>query len=103
MKSCEIYVNRQLAAVFTEEIPGKKYSLQYLSGYKGKAISLTLPVSSEIYRFDRFPAFFDGLLPEGLQLEHALRIHKIDRSDVFSLLVKLGADTIGHVTVKAGA
>lgn len=75
------------------------YELAYLESYDGPAISLTLPVRSEPYEFERFPPFFDGLLPEGLQLEGLLRQAKIDRHDYFAQLLAVGADLVGAVTV----
>jgi len=58
-----------------------------------------MPVRPEIYVFTEFPPFFDGLLPEGAQLEALLRLHKLDRNDKFGQLLLIGADTVGAVTV----
>jgi serine/threonine-protein kinase HipA len=58
-----------------------------------------MPVREESYLFDEFPPFFDGLLPEGFQLEALLRQKKIDRNDKFGQLLIIGADTVGAVTV----
>jgi len=46
------------------------------------------------------PPFFDGLLPEGFQLEGLLKYGKIDRSDQFSQLIAIGADMVGNVTIE---
>jgi len=43
---------------------------------------------------------FEGLLPEGPQLEALLRMHKIDRNNAFRQLVTVGADMVGSLTVK---
>ena len=59
-----------------------------------------MPVRSEPYIFEEFPPFFDGLLPEGLQLEGLLKQKKIDRDDKFSQLLAVGADTVGAVSVE---
>lgn len=34
--------------------------------YKVMPISLTIPVNKQYSEFDRFPPFFDGLLPESV-------------------------------------
>jgi serine/threonine-protein kinase HipA len=47
-----------------------------------------------------YSPFFDGLLPEGVQLEGLLKIKKIDRKDYLSQLIAVGADMVGVVTVK---
>ena len=53
----------------------------------------------EPYQFDGFPPFFDGLLPEGAQLEALLRQQKLDRDDGFGQLLTVGGDLVGAVTV----
>ena len=52
------------------------------------------------YTFNKFPPFFEGLLPEGIQLEGLLKLNKIDRNDLFSQLIAVGDDVVGAVTVK---
>ena len=59
-----------------------------------------MPKKDKVYKFDRFPPFFDGLLPEGIQLEGLLKIRKIDKNDYFSQLIAVGEDMVGVVTVK---
>ncbi len=75
------------------------YRLTYLPDYKGSGISLTLPVRPAPYDFDEFPPFFDGLLPEGMQLDALLRHKKIDYYDCMSQLAAVGDDLVGAVTV----
>ena len=77
------------------------YSFAYFTGYDGPPVSLTMPVRDRAYRFDRFPPFFDGLLPEGWQLEALLRQAKLDRHDYMRQLAIVGGDTVGAVTVFA--
>ena len=76
------------------------WKFTYEPGYMGAPVSLTLPVRSEPYIFPEFPAFLEGLLPEGPQLEALLRKHKIDRHDAFRQLVTVGEDMIGSLTVR---
>ncbi len=84
-----------------EEIEkGKKYKFRYDEGYSGEPVSLTMPVSQKQYEFDIFPPFFEGLLPEGVQLEGLLRVRKIDKDDWFGQLAAVGEDMVGAVTVK---
>lgn len=79
---------------------GKKYQFKYSDDYNGPPISLTLPVINREYMFDEFPPFFEGLLPEGTQLDALLRKTKIDRDDFFSILVVTGKDLVGSVTIE---
>lgn len=52
------------------------------------------------YVFTTFPLVFEGLLPEGPQLEALLRKHKIDRNDAFRQLITVGGDLVGSLTVR---
>lgn len=76
-----------------------EYTFVYLSDYKGPPISLTMPVRNIPYFFDRFPPFFDGLLPEGMQLEALIRQNKIDANNFMAQLAAVGEDMVGAVTV----
>ena len=99
IRKAKILVNNKQAAILIEEKRGKKYQLSYLESYEGPDISLTLPRASKHFEFDSFPAFFDGLLPEGPQLEGLLKRWKIDRDDYFSQLLAVGGELIGAVNV----
>lgn len=94
-----IYMHGKPAGVLREVVYKKQFAFVYEPGYAGPAISLTLPIRQDIYAFEGFPSFFDGLLPEGQQLEGLLKIKKIDRDDLFGQLLIVGGDLVGAVTV----
>jgi len=100
MKRAKIFVRGAEAGILTEIKQGKEYVFEYLNEYDGPEISKTMPTVNMIYQFDRFPPFFDGLLPEGIQLEGLLKIRKIDKNDLLSQLIAVGEDLVGVVTVK---
>lgn len=100
MRSAKIFLDNQPVGVFIELDFGKKYRFEYLEGYSGAPVSLTMPFNIQGYEFDSFPPFFDGLLPEGYQLDGLLKFGKIDRNDFFSQLMAVGDDLVGNVTVK---
>lgn len=100
MRECFVYQKGELAGQLIEHQENRKYELRYLPYYQGDPISLTLPVKKESFWFDQFPSFFDGLLPEGYQLEALLRRRKIDRNDLFSQLIATGTDLVGSITVE---
>ena len=79
---------------------GSKYLFEYREGYSGMPVSLTLPVSDKVYEFSAFPPFFEGLLPEGYQLEGLLKYGKVDRNDLFAQLMAVGDDMVGNITVR---
>lgn len=100
MRRAEVYMHGLKAGYLDELEFCKRYCFQYVPDYSSAPISLTLPVQLNPYDFTEFPPFFEGLLPEGLQLEGLLRIAKLDRHDLFGQLVKVGEDLVGAVTVK---
>ncbi len=100
MRQVRIKVNGVPAGILEELERGKEYVFRYDEHYGGPPVSLTMPLDEHEQRFDRFPPFFDGVLPEGAMLEGLLRQAKIDREDLFSQLVAVGRDLVGAVTVE---
>lgn len=101
MKKAKIFVSNVLAGELQEIERRKKYAFIYLKEYQGPPVSLEMPVSHQIYEYDRFPPFFEGLLPEGIMLEGLLRQTKLDRDDFMGQLITVGGDLVGNVTVEA--
>ena len=101
MKRANVFVDGVLAGELIEEERGKEYQFVYLPDYLGSSVSLEMPTTRKVYYFDRFPPFFEGLLPEGMMLEGLLRQSKIDRDDYLSQLIAVGEDLVGNVTVEA--
>lgn len=100
MKKAKVYNFGILAGELIEIEKGHKYKFVYSENYTGTPVSLTMPVKQKEYEFNQFPPFFDGLLPEGVQLEALIRQMKIDKNDFFSQLLHVGKDLIGSVTVE---
>lgn len=98
MRKALVKVRDEAAAVLEEN--AGRYTLTYFDGYSGGPVSLALPPRDEPYPFDRFPAFFDGLLPEGWMLEATLCGLKVERGDYMGQLLSLGGNTVGDVTVE---
>ena len=100
MKKAKVFVKGIEAGTLTEVDRGKEYLFEYIEDYTGLDVSRTMPKSIKVYKYNRFPPFFDGLLPEGIQLAGLLKIKKIDKYDYFSQLMAVGSDMVGAVTVK---
>jgi len=99
MRQAVVFVHGKRAGILSEEI-AQGYSFTYDENYQGVAVSLTMPVSQKRYSYSHFPAFFEGLLPEGFMLEGLLRITKIDKNDYMSQLIAIGNNLVGSVTIK---
>ena len=100
MRQARVLVNGVAAGVLEERMRGKEYTFRYLEEYTGHPVSLTMPLQKREYKFDSFPTFFDGVLPEGVMLDGLLRIAKIDKDDFFSQLIAVGGDLVGAVTIE---
>ncbi len=101
MKRAKVLVDRQLAGELQEVQRGKHYRFVYLESYQGPSVSLEMPIVQKVYEFDRFPPFFEGLLPEGVMLDGLLRQTKLDRDDLMGQLLAVGEDVVGNVTIEA--
>lgn len=75
----------------------------YLPGYEGAPVAHTLPLEAPpvFSPAGSVPAFFAGLLPEGRRLAALRRAVKTSADDELSLLLAVGANTIGDVQVVA--
>ena len=100
MRAAEVLMHGIPDGILEEIKAGKKYRFAYFEQYIGPSIALTMPVGEKEFVFDRFPPFFDGLLPEGLLLEGLLKLRKIDKFDYLSQLIAVGSDLVGAVTVQ---
>lgn len=100
MRRAKVYNFGIHAGYLAEMEKGRKYIFSYINSYGGPPVSQTLPVEQKEFEFNNFPPFFEGLLPEGMQLEALLRKMKIDRNDFFDILISTGNDLVGSVTVK---
>lgn len=101
MKRAKVFVHKDEAGILEEIEKSRSYRFIYHPNYKGKPVSLTMPIQKQEFHFNRFPPFFDGLLPEGIQLEGLLKQSKIDKDDYFEQLLAVGADLVGSVSVQA--
>jgi serine/threonine-protein kinase HipA len=99
MRKAEIYQQDALAGIL-EELDGGRWRFNYADDYAGEPVSLTLPFAQLVHEFDRFPPVFEGLLPEGIQLEALLRRYKLDHADLFGQLIVVGQDLVGSLTVR---
>lgn len=99
MRKAEVFFHGEKAGMLEELEKNRRYRFTYDAEYTGGQISLTIPTDRKVWEYDTFPPFFEGMLPEGFNLEAMLRILKIDREDCFSQLAAAGADLPGAVTV----
>jgi serine/threonine-protein kinase HipA len=99
MRKARLLVNG-IEVALLEELNHGQYKVTYQDAYQGPPLSLTMPTKNHVYTFNQFPPFFEGLLPEGVMLEALLRKYKLDKTDYFSQLIKVGHDVVGAVSIE---
>lgn len=77
------------------------YEPEYLASAAAPAVAYSLPKSDRavVTHASHVPAFFAGLLPEGLRLQATITAAHTSADDHLSLLLAVGSDTIGDVQV----
>ncbi len=99
MNKARVLVNGIFAGIL-EKVDENKYIFIYTEDYQGSPVSLTMPIKNKKYEYEKFPPFFEGLLPEGEMLEALLRKYKLDKKDYFGQLLMVGQDVVGAVTIE---
>jgi len=96
-----VYMKMQLAGILQETEQGYafEYVKEYLIDKDAQAVSLTLPLRSEVYQSNILFPFFDGLIPEGWLLDIAERNWKLNQKDRMGLLLACCKDCIGAVSI----
>ena len=100
-RTAYVYVRDTFAGLLNETDMGYSfiYDRDYLASEGSSAVSLTLPLSEELYTSHTLFSFFDGLIPEGWLLDVVSRNWKINQNDRFGLLLVACKDTIGNVSI----
>lgn len=101
LRGGQVYFDKDLAGYISETADGYlfEYDKEFLK--KNIPISVSLPPREMPYKSKELFSFFKGLLPEGWYLDIVAATQKVDREDLFGLLLcTTSGDTIGAVTVR---
>jgi len=74
------------------------YSIAYMNNQNAVPISLSMPLTENIYGDQATRAYFDNLLPENNQLQSIMDREGIARDDIVGLLKHLGGDCSGAIS-----
>lgn len=98
-----VFVRERKAGELAETSRGYTFTYDpaYLSEPASQPISFSLPLRQEPYQSPELFSFFEGLLPEGWLLAVISRTAHIDEEDRFGLLLQVGRDPVGAVSVQA--
>jgi serine/threonine-protein kinase HipA len=97
-----VYMKNVFCGVIYEDENGYyfKYDDNYIKNNTSQAVSLTLPLTHQVYHSKTLFPYFDGLIPEGWLLDIAEKNWKINYKDRMGLLLTCCKDCIGAVSVE---
>lgn len=100
-RRAQVLVQGKLAGIIAETDTGYvfRYFEPYLKSENPVPVSLTLPLSEEVYTSTTLFPFFDGLIPEGWLLNVVRERWKIPEKDRFGVLLHACRDCIGDVQI----
>jgi len=100
-KAAVFYNNKKAGTLLKRENGFEfEYDNDYENSPDSKPISKTMPLEQKRFFSERLFAFFENLLPEGILLEMTIAKLKIDKNNKFELLLQVGEDTIGAISIK---
>ncbi len=88
----------ELAGVLEEK--DNEYIFSYNNDYKGKPISLSMPINIKIHTSKQLHPFFNSLAPEGWLKKRFSEIQQIDERDPLGFLIENGNDLLGAISIK---
>lgn len=99
MIAADVYVGSELVGHFSKRGDGV-VEFAYVESARGP-VATTLPIAGGPYAVagGALPPFFTNLLPEGRRLSTLKRTVKASLDDELALLLAVGGDTIGNVSV----
>ena len=99
MIAADVYVGNELVGHFSKRDDGLE-EFAYVES-AGSLVATTLPIADGPYfsAGGALPPFFTNLLPEGRRLSTLKRTVKASLDDELALLLAVGSDTIGDVSV----
>jgi serine/threonine-protein kinase HipA len=100
-------VRRRVKVLLYGEVVGhlsqdeQGYLFEYLPGYMGPALSLSLPVAQGAFRREKLHPYFASLAPEGWLKKRYSQLQQLDEHDLFGILIHNGKNLIGAVQIIA--
>ncbi|MCK5058679.1 MAG: HipA N-terminal domain-containing protein [Candidatus Aminicenantes bacterium] len=95
-----VYYRDMEAGILEEYEKGFRFIYNKEFKKEGKPISVSFPITGDVYENSELFPFFAGLLPEGWYLDIVSTALKIDKKDRFGLLLSTCRDTPGAVSIR---
>lgn len=101
MTSLDVYLHHDRVGRL-ERQPQARLGFRYEPDWvekRGEPLSLSLPVSDQLYGDEQCRPFFKGLLPEGEFLKTIARIFHVSAENSFTVLEQIGGECAGAVSL----
>lgn len=100
-KKALVYYNGKKAGELLQTPDGYifEYDAAYAATPGSRPISLAMPIKTGKFKSPTLFPFFEGLLPEGWFLDITSKALKIDKNNKFELLLHVGRDMIGAISI----
>ncbi len=101
-KKLKVYLNKIFVGILEQNVSGGlsfSYDEKYLILKNAEPLSISLPLSLEVFKANSVKPFFSGLLPEGDQLSLVANSLKVSERNPFALLYEIGRDCAGAVEI----
>lgn len=96
-RAVKVYMYDKLAGLLVES--ENSYVFSYDEHYKGKPISLSMPISKNSFVSKQLHPFFKSLAPEGWLKKRFSEIQQIDERDLLGFLIENGNDLLGAISI----
>ena len=100
MRKAKVFYKNELAGFLEETEEGFRFYYDDEFKNKNTPISASLPLKGSPFKNKTLFPFFEGLLPEGWYLDIISAKNKIDKKDLFAILLATSGDTIGAVSLE---
>jgi serine/threonine-protein kinase HipA len=100
MRTAKVMFKNSFAGIIEETENGYRFTYDSSFLDHGKPIAVAFPLQEKPFESEGLFPFFQGLLPEGWYRDIVCRTLKIDKDDLFGLLIRACKDCIGAVWVE---
>ena len=105
MAVLDVYLNGYLVGYFTKQSNGAHafaYSEKWLAIKGARPISLSMPLSKQVYKGDVVYNYFDNLLPDNAEIrQRIISRYQANSTQPFDLLSAVGRDCVGALQLLA--
>ncbi|GEA52331.1 hypothetical protein VIN01S_31350 [Vibrio inusitatus NBRC 102082] len=94
-RKVKVLLYGKLCGVLSQNVHG--FTFEYDASYKGRSLSLSMPLKEKRFESKELHPFFLSLAPEGWLKKRYSELQKIDDNDPLGMLLSNGKNLLGAV------